>query len=87
MADWQFALNEPALLIASKMVTINPQVEFITAMQDFLKLISKNKEEARKLSTKHIMPFTFTTGKEEKFGFALGKGLSSTQQIACERLC
>jgi hypothetical protein len=29
------------------------------------------------------MPFTFTTGKEEKFCFALGKGLSSTQQIAC----
>lgn len=80
---WNFGLMGPMLLIASRMVNINGSAKFCGAGQEFFIKIMKCPEYARKLITKHNIPFTFATGKD----FTFDKELSKTQQVAYERMC
>ena len=80
---WNFGLMGPMLLIASRMVNINGSAKFCGAGQEFFIKVMKCPEYARKLITKHNIPFTFATGKD----FTFDKELSKTQQVAYERMC
>ena len=65
-AAWQVALFGPCLLIASRMLTINPSSEFITAIQHFLYKVVNCPEFARRLITWQAVPFTFLAGTDIK---------------------
>jgi hypothetical protein len=80
---WNFGLMGPMLLIASRMVNINGSAEFCQAGQEFFIKMVKCPEFASKLITKHNIPFTFATGKN----FTFDRELSTTQQVAYERMC
>jgi hypothetical protein len=85
VAAWQFCAFAPMLLIAARMVSINPAAEFCKGMHTFFRKVADDKAYATQMITMQPdkKPLTFTTGTD----FVLDQELSETQRIAYARLC